>query len=531
MGSGLVGGVLQDYNLAELFDEQVRRNANRECLVLGSRRLTYERVGAESAAVAAALRGLGIEPGDRLAVDLPNSPEWVTMLLAAARVGAVFVPLYPSLGYHELRYQLRNTEASLAVAESLGEIDYLELFEDLIGELPDLQYLVTVGREDFWYDDRVFQFSDLVTRGRRSPAPTAAVDPAEAPLAMIYTSGTMGKPKGVVLTYRNLVHGALAAAEALRQDEDDRSLAATPFCTVFGMQAAVTALLTGGTLVLQPQFEPCEALELIERERITVFNGVPTTFRLLIADPKFGSADLSTLRTGIVAGAPVSVDLVRRIREWMDVQIAYGLTETGPTVTITRFEDSPERREVTVGRPIPGVEVRVLDLVSGSLHGPEAVGELAIRGPSVMAGYHRMPSATRQTLTGDGFFTTGDLATVDEDGYVSIVGRRNAMIIRGGYSVFPRELEDVLRTHPAVEDACAVGVPNEVLGEIICVCVIPVEGAIVTGDELKDYCRDQIADYKVPDCVRFFDAFPLTGSGKVKRQELAQVVGLELSTT
>lgn len=523
---------MQEYNLAELFDEQVRRHPSHECLVLGNRRLSYERVGAESLAMAAALKGLGIEAGDRLAVDLPNWPEWVIMLLATARIGAVFVPLYPSLGYHELRYQLRNTEASLAVAaESLGEIDYLELFEDLIGELPDLQYLVTVGREDFWYDDRVFQFSDLVTRGKRATEPVAEVDSAEAPLATIYTSGTMGKPKGVVLTHRNLVHASLSAAEALRQDENDRLLASTPFFTVFGMQAAMTTLLTGGTVVLQSRFEPGEALGLIERERITVFHGVPTTFQLLMADPAFGTANLSTVRTGIVAGAPVSVDLVRRIRQWSDIQIAYGLTETGPTVTITRFDDPPEQREVTVGRPIPGVEVRVLDLASGSLHGPEAVGELAIRGPSVMAGYHRMPSATKQTLTADGFFTTGDLANVDEAGYVSIVGRRKAMIIRGGYSVFPRELEDVLRTHPAVEDACAVGIPNEVLGEIVCVCVIPVEGAIVTGDELKDYCRDQVADYKVPDCVRFFDTFPMTGSGKVKRQELAQVVGLELSNT
>jgi len=517
--------------VAELFDEQVRQYASRECLISGSRRLTYDRVGADSDALAAALKGLGIEPGDRLAVDLPNWPEWIVALLATAKLGAVFVPVYPSLGYHELRYQLRNTEASLAVAaESLGEIDYLELFEDLIGELPDLQYLVSVGREEFWYDDRVFQFSDLVARGKRATRPLNAGS-ADAPLATIYTSGTMGKPKGVVLTHRNLVHSALSAADALRQDEHDRVLASVPFFTVFGMQAALTTLLTGGTLVLQARFEPGAALDLISRERITVFHGVPTVFQLLMADGEFGNTDLSTVRTGVVAGAPVSVDLVRRIRQWNNVQIGYGLTETGPTVTLTRFDDSVERRETTVGRPTPGVDVRVVDLASGALHGPEAVGELAVRGPNVMAGYHRMPSATKRALTADGFFLTGDLASVDEDGFVSIVGRRKTMIIRGGYSVFPRELEDVLRTHPAVEDACAVGIPNEVLGEIICVCVIAVEGAIVTGDELKDYCRDQVADYKVPDCVRFFDTFPMTGSGKVKRQELAQVVGLELSAT
>jgi len=523
---------LDDRNLAELFDERVRRHPGRECLVMGRRRLTYERVSTESMALAVALRGLGIEPGDRLAVDLPNWPEWVITLLATARLGAVFVPLYPALGYHELRYQLRNTEASLAVAaESLGGVDYLELFEDLIGELPDLQYLVAVGREDFWYDDRVFQFSDLVHRGRQASEPVVSSAPATTPLAIVYTSGTMGKPKGAVLTHRNLVHTAQCAGDAVRQGEADRMLASVPFFTVFGMQAALATLLTGGTVVLQERFEPSETLALVARERITVLHGVPTMFQLLMADPAFKSTDVSTVRTGIVAGSPVSGDLVQRIRQWNDVQVAYGLTETGPTVTITRFEDPPERREVTVGRPIPGVEVRVVDLASGSLHGPEAVGELAVRGPNVMAGYHRMPAATKRAMTADGFFLTGDLASVDEEGYVTIVGRRRATIIRGGYSVFPRELEDVLRTHPGVDDACVVGIPNEVLGELICACVIPVEGAIVTGDELKDYCREQVADYKVPDCVRFFDAFPMTGSGKVKRQELAQVVGLELSAT
>jgi fatty-acyl-CoA synthase len=304
-----------------------------------------------------------------------------------------------------------------------------------------------------------------------------------------------------------------------------------PFFTVFGMQVAIATLLTGGTLVLQGTFEPAETLRLIEDERITLFHGVPTMFQLLMNDPSFESRNASTVRSGIVAGSPVSQDLVQRIRMWNDVQIAYGLTETSPTVCVTRFADPPERRERTVGRPIEGVEVRVVDLTRGTLHGPEAVGELAVRGPNVMAGYHRMPSATRQVFTEDGFLLTGDLAVVDEESYVTIVGRRKEMIIRAGYNVLPREIEELLRMHPAVDQACVVGVPNEVLGEMICACVIAVEGAIVTGDELKDYCGEHLADHKVPDCVRFFDIFPMTGSGKVKRQELAQIVGLELSAT
>jgi fatty-acyl-CoA synthase len=524
---------LSKHHLAELFEQRVREHPDRDCLISGNRRFTYQQVAAEADALAAAFAGLGIEAGDRLAVDLPNWPEWVIALLATAKLGAVFVPLYPSLGYHELKYQLRNSEANLAVsAETLGDLDYLELFEDLVGELPDLHYLVTVGREDFWYDDRVFQFSDLVTRGKRvGQVDTRPLDPADAPLAIIYTSGTMGKPKGAVLTHGNLMHTAQAIAGVLRLTDEDRVLASVPLFTVFGMQVVITSFVAGATVVLQSQFEPAEALDTIERERITVFPGVPTMFQLLMNDDSFGSRNLSTVRTGIVAGAPVSVDLVRRIRRWNDVQIAYGLTETGPTVSVTRFDDPADMRERSVGRPLDGVEVRVADLTDGSLHGPEAVGELAVKGPNVMRGYHRMPTETQRAVTDDGFFLTGDLAVVDEDGFVTIVGRRKEMIIRGGYNVFPRELEDVLRTHPAVEDACAVGVPHEILGELICSCVIPVEGAIVTGDELKDYCREQLPDYKVPDRVRFFDTFPMTGSGKVKRRELAQVVGLEMSTT
>ena len=517
------------YHLADLFAKRVRENPQRECLVLGNRRLSYEQVDADAAAFAAAIANLGIEAGDAIAVDLPNWPEWVIALLGAARVGAILVPLQPSLGYHELRYQLRNTEATVAIAGgSLGEVDYLELFEDLIGELPDLQYLVTVGDEDFWYDDRVFEFRDLLTRGRKAEVATAVASPPETPLAILYTSGTMGKPKGAVLTHRNVVHSATCTAEALRLSPDDRVLGAVPCFTIFGMQVAVMTVGAGATLVLQSRFEPRETLDLVEAEKLTVVHGVPTMFQLLMAEPSFESRDLSTVRTGIVAGAPVSVSLVRRIRRWNDVQIAYGLTETGPTVSVTRFDDPPKWRESSVGRPLEAVDVRVVQAETEG--GSEAVGELAVKGPNVMAGYHRMPSATRQAFTAEGFFLTGDLATVNDD-FISIVGRKKEMIIRGGYTILPREVEDVLRTHPGVENACVIGIPNEILGELICACVVRVEGAILTEGEVREYCSEQLPDHKVPDRVRFSDSFPMTGSGKVKRQELARLVGLELSVT
>jgi fatty-acyl-CoA synthase len=330
--------------------------------------------------------------------------------------------------------------------------------------------------------------------------------------------------------HRNLVHAARAADRALERSEADRVLTTLPFFTVFGMGAAMATVIAGGTPVTPPRLEAPAALEWIGGERLTVVHGVPTRFRLWMRQPTLGSRNTSTVRTGIVAGAPVSVDQVRRIRRWNDVQIAYGLTETGPTVTITRFDDPAERREKRVGRPIGGGEVRAVDL-AGEPSPPGVAGELAVRGPDVMWGYHRMPSATQRSFRSGGDLLTGDLALLDDEGYVTITGRRKEMIIRGGFSVLPRELEHVLRTHSAVDGARVIGLPHEVPGERIRASVVSVEGALVSEDDLTDYRREQLADFKVPDRVRFFDAFPLTGSGKVKRQELAQVVATELTST
>ena len=514
-------------HLADAFDAAVLRGPDRPFLVSGSRRLTYGQADRESRALAAALADLGIEAGDRIAVVLPNWPEWVTMLLAAARVGAVLVPINPALGYHELKYQLRHAEASLVVtAPSYEGRDYLEWFDELIAELPDILYLVAVGGEDLWYDDRIFPYRELVSKGGKLDASAGPRDP-DALLAMLYTSGTLGKPKGVCLTHRNLVGNARLTGEALGVRADDVALVAVPCFTVFGASVVVGGIAAGSALVLEERFQATEAVELLERERVTLCHGAPTLFQLLLREPGFSRERLPHLRTGIVAASPVPPDLVQRIRAVCDVEIAYGLTETGPTVTITRAEDDPERRVATVGRALPGVEVRIVDVITGELHEREAVGELAVRGPNVMQGYYRMPAETRRSLTPEGFFLTGDLAMLDEDGYVRIVGRRKEMIIRGGFNVYPREVEDVLRAHPAVEELCVVGIPNELLGEMICACIVPTEGAIVRGEDILDFAREQMADYKVPDLVRFFDALPMTASGKIRRRELAQVVTLE----
>ena len=468
---------------------------------------------------------LGVEAGDRIAIDLPNWPELIISALAAAELGAVIVPLNPASSERELQFMLRNSESVVAItAEEHEGVDFLQLFETLLVELPDLQYLVTVGEEDLWYDDRIFQFEDLVATGRGRefrPAEVAADDP----FAILYTPGTTGTPKGVVLSHENLVRTASATAEALGLARGDVTLCAVPLYHIFGLSAVfLTTVASGSALVLQDEFEAGEALDLVERHGITVFHGVPTMFVMALREPLGGRA-LGSLRTGIVAGAPVAEALARDVRDSLvpDLEIAYGLTETSPTVSITRPGDPPAKRTQTVGRPLPGVELAVL-AEDGSRLPPESVGELAVRGFNVMRGYFRQPTLTRNVQTDDGFLRTGDLAMIDPEGYLHIVGRSSDVIIRGGYNVHPREIEALLRSHPAVEDAAVLGVPNEVLGELVCGCVIPVEGALITADELQDYCHESLADYKVPDVIRFMERFPEGADERARRVELARVV-------
>jgi acyl-CoA synthetase (AMP-forming)/AMP-acid ligase II len=308
---------------------------------------------------------------------------------------------------------------------------------------------------------------------------------------------------------------------------DDRILAAVPFFAIFGFSTMIGAVAAGATLVLLPIFDASAAVALVAQRQVTVLHAVPTMYHLLMREESFDPTQMRTLRTGIIAGSSVSEELVKRVRRWCDVLVAYGLTETGPAVTITRFTDSDDRRIGSVGRALPGVEVMAVDIVTGALHGPEAVGEIAVRGPSLMRGYLRMPAETAKVHTPEGFFLTGDLGIIDEEGYVKIVGRRQETISRGSYQLYPREIEDRLRAHPAVDDVCVIGVPHDVLGEQVCACIVPVEGAVITGSEIKRFAHETMADYKVPDLVRFFDSFPMTGSGKVRRRELARAIALD----
>jgi fatty-acyl-CoA synthase len=520
-------------SVAYTLEAQAAENPDRVFLRFGDRRLTYGHVEKSSTALAAALHGLGVERGDRVAIDLPNWPEFVISMFAAAKLGAVIVPLNPRYTTPELQYMLRHSEAAVVItAENFGGIDYLQLFEGFLSSLPDLQYLVTVGDEDLWYDDRIYQFEDLLSSGSGDALPEVTINPDDDLLAILYTSGTMGKPKGVGLTHTNLLSASVATVEALDLTPDDVVFGVTTVFHVFGLGPGIIGTAAAGaSLVLQEQFHPDEALQLIQDHRVTVHYGVPTVFITELREPERVLVDRSSLRIGVVAGAPVSDDVARRIREDLcpNVQIGYSLTETSSTIAMTTARDPEDKQLFTVGRPLAGWDLRVLDL-DGTILPEESLGEIAVKGPGVMKGYYRQPGETSQAFDQDGYFLTGDLGIIDEEGYVHIVGRRKELIIRGGFSVYPREVEDRLNGHPAVLDVAIVGLPHEVLGEVVCACIVPVEGAIITGEEIKEWCRGALADYKVPDLVRFFDEFPLTGSGKVRRVELARMVSAEESS-
>lgn len=485
--------------------------------------LTFAEVESQAEALAAGLASLGVDQGDRIALILPSCPEFAVSLFAAAKLGAVVVPLNPGLTAPELQYMLRHSEATCAITvERRGGADYLQLFEGLMPQLPELRYLVTVGEEDLWYDDRICQFEDLVSSGLGRDFPGRAVDSGDL-FALVYTSGTSGKPKGVELSHDNLLYAAAGTADTLGLDGSDRIVGVSALFHVFGLGPGLLAsLLAGASIVLHDDLDASAALDAIEREQATVHYGIPTLYLAELAHGESGH-DLSSLRLAVVAGAPVSDELVLRLAAAFSTPVvtSYSVTETASTVSAARPEDSEQVRRFTVGRPIAGTEVRILGPDGVELP-VESVGEIGVRGPGVMLGYHRQPRETAESFSPDGFYLTGDLGLVDEDGCLHLVGRTRDVIIRSGFNVYPREVEARIESHPAVQEVAAVGVADPLLGEAICACVVPVEGAIVNGRDIVEWCRETLADDKVPDLVRFFDALPRTGTGQVRRVELSR---------
>ncbi len=496
----------------------------KEALVDGDVRLSYQELQASAEALAAGLQNLGVQKGDRIGVCLPNWHEFLVSHFAIGLLGAVLIPLNTRYKNREVEYILNNSGAKVLItAERFDEAMLLEMYREVRARVPRLETVIVV-RAQADLPEGYYEFTDVLTRGRSGDLAIPQIDPQEDLFAILYTSGTTGAPKGAMLTHANLMQNAVMTGKTLECSPQDVFLLAVPVFHVFGMSATILiAISYRSKLVMMDVYKARKALELIESEKITVHHAVPTMFILELNDPEFSRFDLSSLRTGIIAAAPCPVEVVRAIRTKMgcNICVSYGMTEASPSLTITNLDDDDVDKAETVGRCLPGVELKIVDDRRQEV-GVNVVGEVVARSFGIFKGYYGKPEETAQVLTPDGWFYTGDLGVLDERGFLRIVGRKKEMVIRGGYNIYPRELEEVLYTHPAVLEAAVVGIPDPVLGERTCACIRVKAGHTVTADEIKEFMRRNLADYKIPDRVEFMERFPTTASGKIRKIDLVK---------
>ncbi|AEY92525.1 acyl-CoA synthetase [Streptomyces hygroscopicus subsp. jinggangensis 5008] len=499
-------------------DRAVATWPDREALVdvPSGRRWTYAEFGADVEELARALAAGGITKGDRVGIWAVNCPEWVLVQYATARIGAIMVNINPAYRTHEAEYVLRQSGVSLLVASlSHRTSDYRAMAEQVRGNCPELREVVYIG-DPSW---------DELLRRATPEAPYAELS-CDDPINIQYTSGTTGFPKGATLSHHNILNNGYFVGESIAYTEQDRICIPVPFYHCFGMVMGNLAATSHGACMVIParSFDPAATLEAVQRERCTSLYGVPTMFIAELNLPDFASYDLSSLRTGIMAGSPCPVEVMKRVVAEMhmeQVSICYGMTETSPVSLQTRIEDDLEHRTATVGRVLPHLEVKVVDPATGVTQPRGAAGELCTRGYSVMLGYWNEPEKTAEAIDAGRWMHTGDLAVMREDGYVEIVGRIKDMIIRGGENIYPREIEEFLYAHPKIRDVQVVGVPHERYGEEVLACVIPSDPADpLTLEELRDFCAGRLAHYKIPSRLQLLDAFPMTVSGKVRKVEL-----------
>ena len=479
-------------NIWQLLERAARLHPQHEALVSGSRRYTFEQVARQVEQCAAGLHQHGLGKGDKLAIVLPNWAEFVIAYFAAARLGAVLVPLNVRYRSQELEYMLRNSEAQIVIScAEFGSFDFVELLKQLRPNLPDLQHIVIVGQPQG--GPNLITWENLLHEANPDVLPTLELDPTSDLFTILYTSGTTGVPKGAMLTHANLVNNGLMMAEVLASTEQDRYLVAVPLFHIFGMSPCViSAYGSGASLILMDIFKPEDALRTVQNERITVHHGVPTMFILELNHPNFDRFDLSSLRTGIIAAAPAPADIIRRIRSDMGCEIvsSYGLSETSPCLTMTRPDDDDRIKAETVGHALPDVEIKIVNDDAESVPTGE-IGELACRTKGLMKGYYKMPEATAAAIDSDGWFYTGDLATLDEAGNVRIVGRKKEMINRGGFKIYPREVEELYYSQPKVQEVAVIGIPDPVLGERSIACIKLKAGQTAEGQRDAGFSQRQ----------------------------------------
>jgi fatty-acyl-CoA synthase len=500
------------------------RFADREAVVdcTSGQRVTYAELDAWVDRWAEGLMELGIERGDRVGLWAPNSLAWLVVQYATARAGAILVNLNPAYRTHELGYALKQSGTKLLfTVERFKTSEYRKMVQDVRGDVPDLERVL-------FLDTPGVDILDVVPDERDVDLPAREASLGfDDPINIQYTSGTTGAPKGATLTHHNLLNNGFMVGELLEYSEADRVCLPVPFYHCFGMvMGNIGTLSHGGCVVIPaPSFDPAATLRAVATEKVTSLYGVPTMFIAMLGDESFAETELSSLRTGIMAGSPCPVEVMKRVVTDMNmeqVSICYGMTETSPVSTQTRMDDPLERRVGTVGRVHPHVEVQVVDPESGLVVERGATGELCTRAYSVMLGYWDDPERTAEAVDRAGWMHTGDLATMDGDGYLNIVGRIKDMVIRGGENVYPREIEEFLYGHEDIADVQVVGVPDERYGEELCAWVVVRDGASLDDEAVRDFCRGRLAHYKVPRYVVLTDAFPMTVTGKVQKYVLRE---------
>ena len=531
------------------FDKAVEQWPKRDALVVRHQgiRWSYSELKKQVDALAAGLIALGLKPGDRLGIWSPNNAEWVVTQFAAAKAGLILVNINPAYRLFELEYALNKVDSrALITAPSFKSSDYLRMLRELAPELeaasgtdlnaarlPSLRTIICLSDETIRGMLR-FQDVPLLANQLHKQRLTQLADELEAndPINIQFTSGTTGFPKGATLTHRNVLNNGFFVGEAMRLTSDDRVCIPVPLYHCFGMVLGNLACITHGAAMVYPSesFDPSSVLEAVAAERCTALYGVPTMFIAELDHPEFARFDLTTLRTGIMAGSPCPVELMKRVNRDMhmhQITIAYGMTETSPVSFQSGTDDPLERRVSTVGRVHPHVEVKIVD-ADGQIVPTGATGELMTRGYSVMLGYWNDPDRTAEALDSEGWMHTGDLATIDEDGYCNIVGRLKDMVIRGGENIYPREVEEFLYRHPKVKDVQVIGVPDERYGEELCAWLKLQDGVTATADEIRSFCRGQISHYKIPRYIKFVESFPMTVTGKIQKFVMREQMIAEL---
>ncbi|MGW4061855.1 AMP-binding protein [Amycolatopsis sp. NPDC004747] len=521
--------------IGDNFDRTVAAFADRDALVdrAAGKRWTYRELAAEVSALALGLVAQGIGKGDRVGIWSPNRAEWTFLQYATAKIGAILVNINPAYRAHELEYVLNQAGIRLLVAsDRFKTSDYPAMAEEVREKCAALEQVVILGGEDW---------DALLAAGRGGdPAQLAHLQAglsADDPINIQYTSGTTGFPKGATLSHHNILNNGYFVGELCGYTEADKVCIPVPFYHCFGMVMGNLACTSHGACMVipAPAFDPKATLEAVAAERCTSLYGVPTMFIAELNHPDFGEFDLSSLRTGIMAGSPCPVEVMKQVIDRMgmsEVSICYGMTETSPVSTQTRSDDSIERRVSTVGRVGPHLEVKVVDPETGLTVPRGEPGELCTRGYSVMLGYWEQPDKTAEAIDAARWMHTGDLAVMDADGYVNITGRIKDMVIRGGENLYPREIEEFLYTHPDVLDAQVIGVPDEKYGEELMAWIRMREGASpLTAEKVREFCSGKLAHYKVPRYVHVVEEFPMTVTGKVRKVEMREksisLLGLE----